>query len=100
MSRKAGKARQLSVVHCVPASGPEAGRAGRGGGKMSLLQPEEQKIFGSKGHAAGKNPLFPSRSSNPNSVLPFCSPAIKLQLFQMWWSEGLKTKGMVEMPKI
>lgn len=51
----------VSVLQCDRALGSEAGRAGRDGGKMSLLQPEEQKNFGSKGHAAREEP----HSSHP-----------------------------------
>lgn len=57
MSRKAGKAQQLSL--CCNVTVPQAQRLGELAGveeKMSLLQPEEQKIFGSKGHAAREEP--------------------------------------------
>lgn len=56
----------VSVLQYIHASGLEVGRAGRDGGKMSLLQPEEQKIFGSKGHAAREEP----HSSHPGPTAP------------------------------
>lgn len=65
----------VSVLQCDRASGPEAGRAGRNGGKMSLLQPEEQKIFGSKGRAAreethSSHPAIPAQFSLSVPLLP------------------------------
>lgn len=57
----------VCVLQCVCASCPEAGRAGRDGGKMSLLQPEEQKSFGSKGYAAREEP----HSSHPATPAQF-----------------------------
>lgn len=57
MSRKAGKAQQLSVCCNVPVSqAPRLEELAEMEEKMSLLQPEEQKILGSKGHAARKEP--------------------------------------------
>lgn len=98
MTRKAGKPSSavVSVLQCDRASGPEAGRAGRDGGKMSLLQPEKQKIFGSKGCAAREEP----HSSRPATPAQF-SLSVPLRLdFILFRCQRLKTKGMVEMPKI
>lgn len=60
-SRKAGKAQQLSP--CWDASVPPAQQPGdlQGWREVALLQPEEQKSFESKGHAASGEP----RSSRP-----------------------------------
>lgn len=68
MSRKAGKAQQLSL--CCSVSVPQAQRLGELAGmeeKMSLLQPGEQKIFGSKGHVAREE----AHSSHPATPAQF-----------------------------
>lgn len=80
VSRKACKAQQLSL--CCSVSVPHAqklGRAGRDGGKVSLLQPEEQKSFESKGHAAREEP----HSSRPATPAQF-SLSVPLLLNFYW----------------
>lgn len=80
MSRKAGKAQQLSLCCNVPV--PQAPRLGELAGmeeKMSLLQPEEQKIFGGKSHAAREEP----HSSCPATPAQF-SLSIPLLLNFHW----------------